>query len=198
MRKNNKTCKSVSLLLLLIFASCKKSDNISNNEPFDKYILEDTCKQDTVDIVPLPLGIYRGTEDVFSPNRKMLRVYNNEVMDTPWGSIYSPIIYLYSKENKELAKYNTDDLVSDNFWPGIIDITYNADRNSFDLIFSLDAYGNYGAGYIDLNTNVYFREVDSLSRDDEKEKKREQQGIPDWEEGSILKAKDPIIFKKDP
>jgi hypothetical protein len=55
------------------------------------------------------------------------------------------------------------------------------------MLFSLDGYGNYGTGYIDLNTNNYVRELDSIELSDEEKRSKENQGTPDWEEGSNIR-----------
>jgi hypothetical protein len=134
------------------------------------------------------LGIYSGSEDIYAPDGKMIRVYNGEVQETSWGPIYSPIIYLYDEKNRILAIYNTLDLVSESFWPGSIRIIYDSDRNSFDMIFSLDEYGNYGTAYIDLNTNKLIRELVTIPEDERNEQLLQRQGIPDgYIEGTNLK-----------
>jgi len=57
-----------------------------------------------------------------------------------------------------------DQIVFNKNWGGGIDIKYNSERNSFDIIFSIDARGNYGTGYIDLNTNEFIRELKIIER----------------------------------
>lgn len=129
---------------------------VQNNNQIEEYVIGNYSN-----IQPLPLGKYQ--EDTVAPNGKMLRVYTKEKKETQWGDIFTPIIYLYDKDGNELAVYDTKELFSeDDFWPGLIGIKYNKERNSFDMVFSLDAYGNYGTGYIDLNTDKYVREAESL------------------------------------
>jgi hypothetical protein len=134
------------------------------------------------------LGIYSGSEDVYAPDGKMIRVYNGKKEETSWGPIYSPIIYLYDGKNRILAIYNTLDLVSESFWPGSIRIIYNSERNSFDMIFSLDEYGNYGTANIDLNTNKLVHELVTIPNAERNEQILQRQGIPDdYIEGTNLK-----------
>jgi hypothetical protein len=173
-----------TILLFLFVFGCKKQGaqvvEIKNTETdiASEVFVEDPGNTTT-------LTRYAGMDDVFSPDGKILRVYNNEVKETQWGPIYSPVIYLYDGENRILSKYNTFELVSEDFWPGNIRINYNNKRNSFDMIFGLDAYGNYGTGYIDLNNNRYFRELLSLPNDKQNDQEFQQQGIPyDYIDGS--------------
>ena len=129
----------------------------------------------------LPSGFhYFGIEDIYSPDGKMLRIYSSEIFETEWGPVYdAPIIYLYDKENNVLGTYDVFVLIFERSWGGNIRITYNNDRNSFDMVFSLDSYGNYGTGYIDLNTNKFVRELLSLPKDETFERQFERQGIPE-------------------
>jgi hypothetical protein len=153
-------------LFFLFSIGCKGKNNefvvennveLHNNNQVEDNQIEEYVVGNYSGIQPLPLGRYQ--EDTVAPNGKMLRVYIKEKKETMWGDIFSPIIYLYDKDGNELAIYDTVELLSEGFWPGLIGITYNKERNSFDMIFSLDAYGNYGTGYIDLNTNEYIREL---------------------------------------
>jgi hypothetical protein len=134
------------LISLVLFLICCRKENIGVvNEP------------KTEDMQPM--GIYQGTEEMVAPNGKIIRVYNAaETMETQWGPLYAAVIYLYDKDQKELAKYNILELISENFFGGDIRITYNNKRNSFDMTFSRDAYGNYGTAFIDLNTNQFIRD----------------------------------------
>ena len=87
-----------------------------------------------------------------------------------------------------LEIYNVFDIIFEGSWGGNIGTKYNNDRNSFDMVFSLDAYGNYGTGYIDLNTNEFVRELLTIPRDAQDEQEFLRQGIPDdYIEGSNLK-----------
>lgn len=170
----NKIYNITKVLLLLIFLSCQKQDNIQTSETSCKYseLSQDDIvdKQNFENNDPVPLnfhyitGFYDISECINAPNGKKLCVYNNEAKETPWGTIYSPIVYLYNKNGEVLSTYDTFELISNDFWVGDIDRVYNAERNSFDLIFSLDAYGNYGTGYIDLETNEYVRELKTLEK----------------------------------
>jgi hypothetical protein len=170
-------------LLIPLFAFCEKRN--TNVIPESIIINSDNQNYENLQ----SMKVYRGTEDIFAPNGKMLRVYNSETMETPWGPIYAPIIYLYDIEKNALAKYDIIDLVSDNFWGGNIDITYNEERNSFDMVFSLDAYGNYGTAYIDLNTNKFVREL-LIIPDERNIQTLQHQGIPDdYIEGANLKKR---------
>ncbi|MDR2259035.1 MAG: hypothetical protein LBE14_07800 [Treponema sp.] len=102
-----------------------------------------------------------------TPDGRLLRVYNSDIFETQWGPVYdAPVIYLYDKENKVLATYNVFESVFEKSWGGNIDVTFNSKRNSFDMVFSLDAYGNYGTAYIDLNTNEFVRELLEVDRDE--------------------------------
>jgi hypothetical protein len=49
-------------------------------------------------------------------------------------------------------------VISDQFWGGVIDISYNNARNSFDMIFSVDAHANFGTAYIDLNSDQFIKD----------------------------------------
>jgi len=141
----------------------------------------------------LPAGLYgRGGPDGFAPDGKMLRAYNSKIFETLWGPVYdAPILYLYDKENKILATYNVFELIFKNNGGGEIQIAYNEERNSFDMIFSLDAHGNYGTAYIDLNTNEFIRELLTIPEDEQREREREQQGIIDgYIEGSNLRRRE--------
>ena len=153
---------AILIIVIALIVGCKKKEitntSISNFDVEDTSEIEEISRQNIDEINPFPLGKYYYMEDIFSPNGTILRVYNNEVKETLWGPIYSPIIYLFDKDNKEIANFSTIDLVSEDFWPGNINITYNAERHSFDMIFSLDGPGNYGTGYIDLNSTKYIRE----------------------------------------
>jgi len=143
----------VILSIFILFSMNCKREIIQTQQ------IEEEIKRNTDNIEVPPLGFYYNKNEIFAPDGKLLRVYNAETEETLWGPISSPIIYLYDKDNIELAKFSTLVLISEDFWPGIIDISYNSERNSFDLTFSLDASGNYGTGYIDLNTNEYVREL---------------------------------------
>jgi len=193
------------MFIIIFFSGCKKNEISKNIDTIDNPEIHQEIKQGTEIVsqefeeIP-PLGKFRGIQDMEAPNGKILRVYNNEVMETPWRPIYSPVIYLYDQNKKVLAKYNTNFLISDDFWPGNIKITYNTERNSFDMIFSLDVYGNYGTGYIDLYTNEYIRELICIEPTEEEilEKERQNQGPEGYEEGSTLRKIDPTIFSLDP
>lgn len=206
---------SIFFFAFILSIGCKKqhTDNIPepNITPVNIKKNEETITRNLDDIEPHPLGMYHGindtsspckmygSKDIFSPNGKVLRVYNNEIKETLWGPIYSPIIYLYSRNNEELAKYDTHDLIAEDFWPGNVDVTYNNKRNSFDLSFQLEA-GNYGTGYIDLNTNEYFRESTyrAPSEEDILEMQSQNQDPEYHEEGATLRKIDPTIFSRSP
>ena len=128
-----------------------------NNDPFIRTF---------ENMPPVPQGMYyRGGPNCFSPDGKMLRVYKSEIFDTIWRQVYdAPIMYLYDYENNILAIVDVFEIVFNKDWGGGIDIKYNSERNSFDMIFSIDAHGNYGTGYIDLNTNEFIRELKSIER----------------------------------
>lgn len=170
------------------YFSCEKHNNdiIKENTTVQKEIPQPELQslQYSKIIQNLPLGIYEGTKDIITPNKKMVRIYNSEYMDTPWGIVYSPILYLYDENNYEIGKYTTNDLICEDFWPGNISFKYSNELNRLDMVFSLDVYGNYGSGFIDLNTNKYVRESSSIDISEEEKLKKEKQGIPDWEEGA--------------
>jgi hypothetical protein len=162
--QGSKMCKyAVSILLLmpLLFTYCKKQDSRVFSETDEPTVqqTDEHIPRNSEDIQPMGIYPTYAPEGTVAPDGKMIRVYNNETMETQWGPVYAPVIYLYDKENKELAKYNIRDLISEDFWGGAIHITYNNDRNSFDMVFSIDKYGNYGTAYIDLNTNQFIREL---------------------------------------
>ena len=175
-------------LFFLQFSNCEKQNT---NNVVETKIEETGTDQSNEFIIEnseniLSLVRYYGMVDVFAPDGKMLCAYNDKTMETLWGPIFSPILYLYDKEKKVLAKYNTIDLVSEDFWPGNILSSYNKERNSFDMVFCLDAIGNYGTGYIDLSTNKFIRELLEIPRDSQFELEFGQ-GIPDdYVEGSNL------------
>ena len=189
--------------IFLFSVSCNKQ-NTNTIEKTDNKInkvqeTEESIGQNFYDIEILPKKKYYGMSDTFAPDGKKISVYNNEIKETPWGPIYSPIIYLYEKDGEELVKYNIYDLISEDFWPGNIDIAYNDERNSFDLSFYLEL-GDYGAGYINLDTNDYIRESTYRGPTEEEilEKKRQNEGPEGYEEGSTLRKIDPTIFSLDP
>jgi hypothetical protein len=101
---------------------------------------------------------YQGMKKTVAPDGKTICVYNGKTKETQWGPLYAPVAYLYDKENRELYKYDILELISDQFWGGIIDISYNNVRNSFDMIFSVDAHANFGTAYIDLNSNQFIKD----------------------------------------
>jgi len=187
----------ISMFIFLFFSGCNKQIVNATIDVTENPIMY----QDDILVIPdfeeiPPLGIYYRMDDMVAPNGKILRVYNDGIMETLWGPIYSPIIYLYDKGKKVLAKYNTIDLISNDFWPGVISITYNNERNSFDMVFSLDAYGNYGTGYIDLNTNEYVRELAVIEPSEEEILARERHDLSTegYEEGSTLRKISTYIF----
>jgi hypothetical protein len=164
------------ILLLFLFESCNKK-NISNDTK------SSNVKTNDVQIYQFfepkssnYLYIFTTDDDIVALNGKKIRVYNGKTKETPWGPLYAPVIYLYDKDNKELDKYDVLDLISENFWSGQIDITYNNERNSFDMVFSQDAYGNYGTAYIDLNTNKFVHELLAIDREGPSEEERQHQG----------------------
>ena len=67
------------------------------------------------------------------------------------------------------------------------------------MLFSLDAYGNYGTAYIDLNNNEFIREADIIypSEQDLAEQELQNQNIEEREEGSTSRLRDPTIFSRD-
>lgn len=125
---------------------------VPRSQQVDKAVI-----RDPTNLPQTPLGFYnRGGEYGFTPDGKLLRAYNTEIFETRWGPVYdAPILYLYDREDRILAIYNVFELIFEKSWGGVIRIIYNNERNSFDMIFSLDAYGNYGTAYIDLNTNEF-------------------------------------------
>ena len=173
------------LLFIIFLISCVEQEDytlstsiendIENNIVSEQEIIEQVNINNVMLIEPLPLGRYYNMVDNFSPDGKMLRVYNDEIMDTRWGPIFSPIIYLYGSNNEVLATYNTITLVSEYFWVGAIRINFNIERHSFDLYFSLDSPGNYGTGYIDLTTYEYIRELTTVPLSAEEISARERQ-----------------------
>ena len=162
----------VILSLFVLFSMNCKRENIQTQQ------IEEEIKRNTDNIEVPPLGFYYNN-DFVAPDGKMLRIYNDKIEETPWGNVSSPIIYLYDKDNNELKYFNTLELVSEDFWPGSIQIKYNHDRHSFDMIFSLDGHGNYGTGYIDLSNNSYIRENSDDLRSEEEIEQLFKQGLPD-------------------
>jgi hypothetical protein len=185
---------SISFLVFLLFLNCKKQ-NVSSITGVEKEIfqidqIDEPCIRNLENSPQIPPGMYYyGTKDLFTPDGKLLRIYNSEIFETQWGPIYdAPIIYLYDKENKVLATYNVFELVFEKSWGGNIDVTYNNEHNRFDMVFSLDAYGNYGTAYIDLNTNEFVRKLVAVPNDEKNEQILQHQGIPDgYLEGTNLK-----------
>jgi hypothetical protein len=173
------------LIFLVIFCEKQNTSVIESNNKYSDPNQASVITHDSENLQSMT--VYRGTEDVFAPNGKVIRIYNSKTMETQWGPIFAPVIYLYDIEKKELAKYEILDIISENFWGGNIDVTYNNERNSFDMIFSLDAYGNYGTAYIDLNTNEFVRELATMPNDERNEQISQHQGIPDgYLEGTNL------------
>ena len=141
----------LNLFLLLFISNCEKQTEKTKEDQSIAPVVE--ISEDSPS-----LEKYRGMPDELAPDGKTLRIYNDKVIETQLGHVYSPILYLYNKEGMTLAIYNIFDLIPRDFIPVSIDIFYNNKRNSFDLLFSANASGNYGTGYIDLNTNEYVRE----------------------------------------
>jgi hypothetical protein len=169
------------LFLFFLILNCRKQ-NVSgitdaNKENVQIGQIAEPYIRNSENIPPIPSGMYYyGTQDLSTPDGRLLRIYNSEIFETQWGPVYdAPIIYLYDKENRVLATYNVFELVFEKSWGGDITIKYNNERNSFDMVFSLDAYGNYGTAYIDLNTNKFVRELLAIDRE-ETEQERQQQG----------------------
>jgi len=158
---------SIFLLIFLTFITCKKqnTDSISEVRTIEIYPIDEPVIRNFESLPATPAGLYnRGTEYgtayVFAPDGKVICAYNSEIFETPWGPVYdAPVLYLYDKENKILATYNVFELIFKKHGGGEIQTTYNEKRNSFDMVFSLDAYGNYGTAYIDLETNEFVREL---------------------------------------
>lgn len=180
---------SFLVFFVLSFSNCKKQNVVDSadikkgNSQIDQ--IDEPYIRTPENIPPIPPGMRMynsiGTDDVFAPDGKMVRVYVGKTLETQWGPIHAPVIYLYDKENRILFKYNILDLVSEDFWGGTIEIKYNNERNSFDMVFSLDAHGNYGTAYIDLNTNQFVRELLIIpdERDEQALQRLQRQGIPD-------------------
>jgi len=188
------------LLVISFFIDCKnqKSGSISDKgkEILEVHQVNEPFIRNSENTPPVPPGMYyHGTKDGVAPDGKLLRVYNSEIFETQWGPVYdSPVIYLYDKDNVVLATYNVFESIFNSSWGGDIIITYNNERNSFDLVFSLDAYGNYGTAHIDLNTNEFVRDLLTIPSDGKKEAETEPE---DYEkEGATLKKIDPTIFSK--
>ncbi len=183
------------LLIILLFITCKKQDTVVINEEKPDVQLIYPVSEPYIRIPendpPMPSGMYpSGMDDGIAPEGKLLRVYESELLETLWGEIrVAPIMYLYDKDNRILGTYDVSKILSEKFWAGNIQIRYNSTRNSFDLIFSLDAYGNYGTGYIDLNTYEFIRELKIIEQTEEEKKRNEEQGIPDREEGAVVSTK---------
>jgi hypothetical protein len=184
----------VSFLVFLLFFNCKRQsvvgivDAQKENSQVDR--IDEPYIRTSENIPPIPPGMYSyGMKDLFTPDGRLLCIYNSEIFETQWGPVYdAPVIYLYDKENKVLATYNIFELVFEKSWGGNIDVTYNSERNSFDMVFSLDAYGNYGTAYIDLNTNRLIRELVAIPNDERDERVLRRQGIEDdYIEGTNLK-----------
>ena len=195
---------SIFFVSFLLSVSCKKQNTNTiagtNTETNGIEEVKEITNQSQDDLKPFQLKRYYGMADVLSPDGMILRVYNNEIKETPWGPIYSPIVCLYNKDDVVLVKYNTIDLIDKDFWPGEIDITYNVERHSFDMLFSADGYGNYGTGYVDLNTNKYIRELIRIepSEEEKLEKELQNQNLEEREEGATLRQLDPTIFSLGP
>jgi len=184
----------LSILLLffslLFFTDCKKENiniidgkNIENSEI---HKVNESINHGLENIQSLK--IYRGMKGMLAPDGKMLYVYIGKTLETQWGQIYAPVIYLYNEDKHVLSTYDILKLVDERFWGGDIEITYNNKRNSFDMVFSLDTYGNYGTAYIDLITNEFVRELLMIPIDMQREQEREQQGTVDgYIEGANLR-----------
>lgn len=189
---------SLLFISFIFLENCKKL----NNTVIDKTIETSEIKSMSESVIQKfdntpALGIYYGMKDISSQDGTMIRVYNDKLKETAWGPIYSPVIYIFSKEGTVLAKYNTIDLFSRDFWPGDIEITYNDEQNYFHLVFSLDAYGNYGTANINLNTNILTRDIMIVKNDSRKEIEPNHQELSGYEnEGETLKKTDPYIFSK--
>jgi len=169
----------LTLLVLIVFplTNCKKQNNTTISAEKEVYQFDEETYQfdepffrHSGNLPPIPPGLYHHrTKDVFAPNGKMIRVYNREIYESRWGpdvpDYDEPILYLYDKDNNVIATYDVLELVYEKFLGGSIIITYNEKRNSFDMVFSIDSYGNYGTAYIDLNTNKFVRELERIERD---------------------------------
>ena len=191
----------VFVVLSLTYCKKQNTNTISETktETIDVYQFDEPFFRHSNNLPQIPPGLYHHiTEDVFAPDGKMVSVYNREIFETPWGLDYdAPIIYLYDKENNVIATYDILDLVAKSFLGGDIIITYNKERNSFDMVFSLDAYGNYGTAYIDLSTNKFVRELERIERDTGRNEHEMQGTIEDHEEGSNLRKRDPLFFSNE-
>jgi hypothetical protein len=191
MQKNITSILSFVLIAFSLVYCKKQNTNIileTETEAIEAYQFDEPFFRHSGNLPSIPPGLYyHRTGDIFAPDGKMVSVYNREVSETPWGLYYdAPVIYLYDKDNNVIATYDILDLVSENFLGGDIIITYNKERNSFDMVFSLDAYGNYGTAYIDLGTNQFIRELKRIERNT-KNNEDEMQGMPaDYVEGSNL------------
>jgi hypothetical protein len=167
---------SISLLILLFSTYCRKhnSSDIVEVENMKVSQIDETISKNNEKIQSM--RAYYGMKDVFAPDGKMVRVYIGRTLETQWGPIFAPVIYLFDEKKRILAEYNILELIDERFWSGDIDITYNNERNSFDMLFSLDAYGNYGTAFIDLNTNKFVRELLKIDREGTSEQERQLQG----------------------
>ena len=190
MKGDNEMYKKILFFFVinvLLFVSCKKEDNnnvikIDKDEDIPSQIDEfEIINNENDDIIPFVT--YGFSKDVTAPNGELIRIYNHRKKESPWGPIFSPIIYLYDSDWNVLGMYDTNTLISEDFWPGEIDVEYNIERNSFDMIFSADGIGNYGTGYINLNTYEYVRELETLGIIFI----HEMPEIPTREEGSTLR-----------
>jgi len=98
---------------------------------------------------------YQTCDDFFiTPDEEIILVCKPlHTKDTNWGPIILPSIEVYNYEKKAmLVSYDTLALLSEDFYGGNVGFKYREKTNAVYITFSLDAFGNYGMAYIDLNT----------------------------------------------
>jgi len=159
--------KIILVFILVLFSSCfvhKKSANDAVKNEMKAIAVRNSKSIQSV--IP-PEMFYHNSNDALPESGHNLFIYNSEIMETQWGPLYGiPIIFLFDNKNNLLTTYSVQELINDEFFGGSIEISYNNERNSFDLIFSFGGYGDYGTAYVDLSTYEIVRGFTSIPVDE--------------------------------
>ena len=108
--------------ILFAFLACEKEDidiiSGINDENFGITQIDEVFTECSENIPPIPQGLYSRVEKhVYSPDGKMIFIYNSRIFESLWGPVYdAPIAYLYDKENRILATYDIFEMIFKGSW----------------------------------------------------------------------------------